>query len=170
MENGKESDITMKALSIIPCYAMDILEGYKTVECRTWKTDYRGSILICASSRKMHRCICGHTLCLVDLVDIVPFTKEHLKDACMEQLPSDPCYAWILKNIRPVVPVPAKGKLHLWDYDGDVELISEKKFNSKKTEDEFWDWYNSLVYLSPRGLKYEKEHPDLFEVQNKEDE
>jgi len=24
----------------------------------------------------------------------------------MDQMPSDPCYAWILENIRPIVPVP----------------------------------------------------------------
>ena len=45
----------MKALSIIPWYAMDILEGYKTVECRTWKTNYRGPILICSSSMTFNK-------------------------------------------------------------------------------------------------------------------
>lgn len=152
----------MKALSIIPCYAMDILEGYKTVEWRTWKTDYRGPILICSSSRKQHRCICGHTLCLVDLVDIVPFKKKHLKSACMDEMPDVDGYAWILENVRPVVPTPAKGKLHLWDYDGEVKLIEDVRVKDEKEEQEFWDWYDSLFYLSPRGLKWEKEHPEEF--------
>ena len=153
----------MKALSILPYWAMEILEGYKTVECRTWKTDYRGTIVICSSSRKTHRCIAGHALCLADIVDIVPFKRKHLKDAEMDVMPDVPCYAWILENIRPIVPVPVKGKLHLWEYDGKIELIDNKKFKTKKEEEEFWDWYDSLYYLSPRELKYEKEHPDLFE-------
>ena len=153
----------MRALSIIPCYAMNILEGYKTVECRSWRTDYRGTILICSSNRKQHRCICGHTLCLVDLVDVVIFEKKHLKDADMDQMPSELCYAWILENIRPVVPVPVKGKLHLWDYDGEIELIGEKKFKDEKEKDTFWKWYKSLAYFSPRRLKHEAEYPELFE-------
>ena len=69
----------MKALSLLPYWAMDILEDYKTVECRTWKTDYRGTIVICSSIRKQHRCIASHALCLADLVDIVPFKKSILR-------------------------------------------------------------------------------------------
>lgn len=40
----------MKALSVQPYWATSILQKTKTVECRTWKTDYRGDLLICASS------------------------------------------------------------------------------------------------------------------------
>ena len=40
----------MKALSVKPPYATQILMFMKTVECRSWKTDYRGDLLICASS------------------------------------------------------------------------------------------------------------------------
>lgn len=119
-------------------------------------------IIVRCTSRKQHRCICGHTLCLVDLVDIVPFKKKHLKDARMEQMPSDPCYAWILENIRPVVPVPVKGKLHLWEYEGDIKLIEDLTFKDESEEKEFQDWYVSLAYLSPRGLKFEREHPELL--------
>ncbi len=44
---GKER--TMKALSIQPYYATMIALGFKWIELRSWKTDYRGWILICAS-------------------------------------------------------------------------------------------------------------------------
>ena len=75
----------MKALSIEPYYAMAICFGMKTIECRTWKTSYRGTIVICSSSRKEHRTIPGHALCLADIVDIVPFKRKHLKtlERCM---------------------------------------------------------------------------------------
>ena len=153
----------MKALSLLPFWAMEILDGYKTIECRTWKTDYRGTIVICSSSRKTHRCIDSHALCLADIVDIVPFTKEHLEDAGMDEMPDTPSYAWLLDNIRPIVPVPVKGKLHLWEYDGEVKLIDDLKFKDEAEENAFWDWYDSLCYLSPKWLKYEREHPEEFE-------
>lgn len=155
----------MKALSLLPYWAMAVLEGYKTVECRTWKTDYRGTIVICSSSRKTHRCIAGHALCLADIVDIVPFKRKHLKDAGMDQMPDGDCYAWILDNVHPIVPVPVKGKLHLWEYDGEIKLIDDLEFKDEEEEKKFWDWYDALYYLSPRELKYEKEHPEIFEVE-----
>ena len=42
----------MKALSIHPEYAMNIIKGLKTVEVRGWTTKYRGDILICATANK----------------------------------------------------------------------------------------------------------------------
>ena len=152
----------MKALSIEPRYAMAICFGYKTIECRTWKTDYRGTIVICSSSRKEHGTIPGHALCLADIVDIVPFKRKHLKGACMDKMPDRDCYAWILDNIRKIVPVPVKGKLSLWNYEGEIKIIDDIEFKDEAEEEKFWDWYESLQYLSPRGLKYEKEHPELF--------
>ena len=61
----------MKALSIHPIYAAAIFCGDKTIECRTWKTDYRGEILICSTNRKIKHTIPGHALCTAKLVDIV---------------------------------------------------------------------------------------------------
>lgn len=152
----------MKALSIAPYYAMAICDGLKTIECRTWKTDYRGTIVICSTAQKDHRCIPSHALCLADIVDIVPFTKKHLKKAYLEDIgmPDKPSYAWILNNIRLIVPVPVKGKLSLWNYEGEIKLIDDLKFKDKKEEEEFWTWYESLEYLSPKWLKYEKEHAE----------
>ena len=40
----------MKALSIQNPYAHIILCGEKTIENRTWKTKYRGDLLICSSA------------------------------------------------------------------------------------------------------------------------
>ena len=37
----------VKALSIYPEPVMDIFMGDKTIEYRTWQTDYRGDLLIC---------------------------------------------------------------------------------------------------------------------------
>lgn len=108
----------MKALSVQPYWATAILQEAKTIECRTWKTDYRGDLLICASSGPWWAgSIKGHALCVVELLDIVPFKRRHLKDACMDQIPDKPSYAWLLGDPLFVEPFGVKGKLHLFDVD-----------------------------------------------------
>lgn len=92
----------MKALSLMQFWAdYDTFED-KTVECRTWQTDYRGDLLIYASSRKMSGFISGMALCVVELTDIEPFTHFHLYDAGMEpdEMPDKPSFAWHLDNLR----------------------------------------------------------------------
>lgn len=120
----------MKALSVHPYYAMMIAAGQKSIECRTWTTDYRGDLLICSTSKKFHGTIPGHALAVVTLEDVVPFEKKHLKPALM--VPSDYSkglyYAWKLTYNRLIVPVPVKGKLSLWNYDGDLEYIPEEEW------------------------------------------
>lgn len=114
----------MKALSIRPDYALEIVAGYKTVECRTWKTNYRGDILICATQKKIKHTIPGHAIALVTVADVVPFKRKHLKAAEME--PSefeDGMYAWILENPRVIEPVPVKGKLGLFNLDIEPHII-----------------------------------------------
>ena len=87
----------MKALTVHPVYAMCIVGGQKTVECRTWKTSYRGPILICSSAKKFHGSIPGHALGVVDLVDVVPFKREHIKPSMEDGMIYD-AYAWIWKT------------------------------------------------------------------------
>lgn len=132
----------MKALSIHPGYAGLIFAGAKTVECRTWKTDYRGDLLICSTAKKFHDTIPGHALCVVSLVDVVPFTKDHIKPACMEGIKPEPgWYAWILDNLRIIRPIPLKGKLSLWDYNGEIEYLQQPatKEEDDKMYHEIWE-------------------------------
>ena len=39
----------MKALSVRGDYIMDIIAGKKKIEYRTWKTNYRGPLLMCST-------------------------------------------------------------------------------------------------------------------------
>lgn len=140
----------MKALSIHPGYAMAIVLGEKTVECRTWKTDYRGDILICSTAKKQFGTIPGHALGVVTLTDIVPFTKNHLKAACMDYMPDGDAFAWLLKDYRLIKPIPLKGRLSLWNYDGPIEYIPDDMI--------YWDnetdpgpWYKK--YWEPIMIK-----------------
>lgn len=132
----------MKALSINPYYACMIFAGKKTVECRTWATDYRGEILICSTAKKIKDTIPGHALCTARLVDVVPFTKDHLEAALMNksEMPQNG-FAWILTDIKPIRPIPLKGKLSLWDYDGEIEYLTipESDEEDEKMYHEIWE-------------------------------
>lgn len=135
---------TVKALSLLPEWAAAICDGLKTVEWRTWKTDYRGELLICASSRKLKGLISGYALCMVNLVDVVPFTKKHLNGALMDEMPEPVGYAWIIDNVRLIKPFPYKGKLHLYDVDASsVEVLSP--VNTKEADEEYRKFYKPLL-------------------------
>jgi hypothetical protein len=119
----------MKALTVLQPYAAFIDAGQKTVECRTWRTDYRGDLMICAGARwadgdymipadKIDLYQRGVSLCVVELYDCVPFTKDHVDAAIMENVPDVPCYAWLLRNVRQIPePFPVKGKQGFFNVD-----------------------------------------------------
>lgn len=105
----------MRALSLRPEWAMPVLLGQKTVECRTWRTSYRGELLICASSRPLRAgAIAGYALCKVLLVGVRPFEEADLAAALLEDAPEG-AYAWELADLRLIEPFPVKGKLGLFE-------------------------------------------------------
>jgi hypothetical protein len=114
----------MKALSVRSDYAMEILCGNKTIECRTWQTTYGGEILICSNAKKISGCIPSHALLTCTISDIVPFAKKHLANACMAHLPDVKSFAWILDNFKVIQPFFVKGALGLFDIDQPIEYIS----------------------------------------------
>ena len=107
----------MKALSLMPCWADAVFWGDKTIEVRTWQTDYRGDLLICASSRKQSGYIPGKALCVVSLTDIEPFKAWHCEPAGIDyfEMPTKPSFAWHLEDLRWIEPFDVKGALHLFD-------------------------------------------------------
>lgn len=127
----------MKALTIDPEYAWYIHEEAKTIECRTWKTNYRGPLLICTSKMPVPGYISGHAICVVNLVDVVPFTEEHLVGADMDEMPGRPCYAWILDNPLPIIPFPVRGKMGLFDVDEAQIQYRENERTDAMNDDEF---------------------------------
>ena len=113
----------MKALSIWPEYATEIAMGWKTIEYRSWKTNYRGDIVICSSARKQKGFVPGHALCIVEIVDIEEY--------------GDKDYGWVLDNIRMIKPFPVKGQLHLWEYTGPLDIIPDEEWRvSEDASDE----------------------------------
>ena len=79
-------------------------------------------------------------MCVVNLYDI-------------KWLEEDECYAWQLKDIRPVVPFPVKGKLHLYDVDDKLIKLAKRKANEK-----LFDWWQDecKIIVPPEEKKVNK--------------
>ena len=126
----------MKALSIDPEYTHYIFTGEKTIECRTWKTNYRGPLLICATKTPVPGCISGHAYFTVDLTGIEEFKEEHLDAAMIPEMPDVKCYAWHLENVDPIYPIKVRGKQGLFDVDdSDIHWLADD-FSDDATEEE----------------------------------
>lgn len=125
----------MKVLTIKQPWATLIIEGYKKYEFRSWKTKYRGKILIHAglslekeanerfkeyNLNHEYGCIIGEaeiTDCI--LVD-EKFNNELRKINPLVYARSNhvETYAWKLENVKKYKnPIYVKGKLGLWNYE-----------------------------------------------------
>jgi len=104
-----------------------IASGFKDIEYRTWKTGYRGPLLICSSSNwgadepcpasERDKYPRGVAVCIVDLVDIQESEEE------------PGLYEWLLEDPGRVEPVPVKGKLHLFEVDENMLTYTDKDEN-----------------------------------------
>lgn len=125
----------MKCLSVKNPYAGWIADGSKTIELRSWRTHYRGPVIICASARGEtinHGMPDGVARCIVTLSEVRPFLKSDTgpaKNAWRSGL-----YAWILTNRRPLPPVPVKGRLSLFDPPPQLRRELGPSASRRKTE------------------------------------
>ena len=125
----------MKALTIKEPWASLIIEEYKKYEFRSWKTKYRGKILIHAGlgvekdmmerfknydiNIKPGYIIGEATISDCILVD-EEFNKELRKINPIVYGKSNhtETYAWKIENVKKNDnPIPCKGKLGLWNYE-----------------------------------------------------
>ena len=125
----------MKVLTIREPWASLILNGYKKYEFRSWKTNYRGKILIHAGlgidKDKLDRFrdynieySKGAIIGEAEIVDCILIDKE-FKDELRRINPtvyasSDymETYAWKLDNVKQYDKIIyTKGKLGLWNYE-----------------------------------------------------
>ncbi len=101
----------VKALSIRQPFAWRIMTGEKTIEYRSWKTDWRGTLLVHVSSKaKLSRAealqwpeahVYGVLLGSVVLHDITGAADD---------------YSWHLRDPKPFArPIPMVGMLGLWE-------------------------------------------------------
>ena len=124
----------MKALSLKQPWTGYVASKQKSIETRTWRTSYRGELLICSSLKADKRfslidynhnlChISGMAICVVDLIDCIPFEKKHEKDAMCEVYEG---YAWIIENVRLIKPLSIKGQLSIFNVSDDILNQLEK--------------------------------------------
>ena len=113
----------MKALSVRQPWANLIAAGEKTIETRTWATNYRGEILI-VSSKKPRIEPAGYAVALARLVECRPMTKNDEVAACCEIYPN--AFAWVLEDVRPVRPFPVRGQLGVYEVDCRSQSLTEE--------------------------------------------
>ena len=117
----------MKALSVRNPYAHMIMCGEKPYEFRTWRTDYRGDLLICSSANpKVKNTICGHALCVVKINEVHEVTAKNYREFGLEKsdLTGGKLYAWELTDVRVIKPFPVKGKLNFFNVEDEkIEIL-----------------------------------------------
>ncbi|MBE6149836.1 MAG: ASCH domain-containing protein [Firmicutes bacterium] len=127
----------MKVITIKQPFATLIIEGLKEYEFRTWKTKYRGELLIHvgkgidkkAMKKYEHLnleypsgCIIGKVN-LTDCVEITDKVREELNKknplvySSIIKHKEWKGYGFKLENIEKIKPIQINGKLSLWDYD-----------------------------------------------------
>ena len=139
----------MKVLSIKEPFASLIKENVKQIETRSWKTNYRGELYIHASLTKSNlteksadfaKLISnlptspGHIICKCQLTDCILMTEEYIEKMKQNHHQEYICgryevgrYAWVLENVEPLAkPIPAKGKLNIWNYDLNENMPNPK--------------------------------------------
>ena len=129
-----------RCLSVKQPWAGLISLGIKTIETRTWETKYRVPLLIISSMKPdidavdvcvsngfipnpVPDCVIhgGITVAMVDVLDCVPMTEEHVLAACCDVYPR--ANAWILGNIRPTQHLRVKGGLSIFKRDITESLL-----------------------------------------------
>lgn len=129
----------MKTLTIKQPFASLIIEGQKKYEFRTWKTNYRGEILIhagkCTDKKELERLKSlnlntenGAIIGKVTITDCILVDKDFQKKLKKENelvyekminkdLTEEKIYAFKLENVKKIVPIKVNGKLSFWEYD-----------------------------------------------------
>lgn len=132
----------MKALSIMQPWAWAIIHAGKTVENRTWRTDYRGPLLIHASKRYDRYAVepiiarmdpglrtrfpdgippkldQGGVVGVVDLVACIKKGSARFEDSMTRWL--DGPYGFMLDRPQPIPFFPWPGKLGLFEFPDEL--------------------------------------------------
>ena len=127
----------MKAITIKQPFASLIAAGLKEYEFRTWKTNYRGEILIhagkCIDKEAMKKfeslrleypigCIIAKAK-LTDCVPVTEAVKEELREenflvySGTTESADWNGYGFKLENVETVEPIFVNGMLGLWEYN-----------------------------------------------------
>lgn len=151
----------MKAISIHSLYATAIARQEKTIELRSWRTSYRGDILICTSKTDSNNeeikdyLIFGHAIALATIYDCVPF-KENLRRYSYVDpyLRLNDYYCFLLENIRPIKPIPIKGQQRIFNVDIEREDLEILDIDSLKDPDKLINYWYENGYIKNNNYKH----------------
>jgi hypothetical protein len=130
----------MKALSLHQPWASLILFGIKKYETRSWETNYRGKLLICAAQKKgllqkesygyirskylsirtpaYTNLPFGVTILKCNLTECIKMTKEFIEKQSEQEIDcgdwTEGKYAWKLENIEEVPQIEVTGRQKLF--------------------------------------------------------
>lgn len=138
----------MKALTLTQPWATAVILGNKRIETRSWRTNYRGRIAIHAAKgfpklakdfaqleRTLGRCPTNLPFGMIiglatitgmekteDIVSSISALERHYGDFSFGR------WAWILSDVEPLDnPVPAVGRLQLWEWEESTDQMSMPK-------------------------------------------
>ena len=132
----------MKVITIKEPFATLIAEGYKEYEFRTWRTKYRGEILIHAGKGVDKKAMekfkslnlnysSGKIIAKANLTDCIKIDDEArkmLKTKNEHQVYTNAIqstdwdgYGFKLENVERIDPIEINGKLSLWDYNEKID-------------------------------------------------
>ena len=132
----------MKALSVDSDFAALIAAGEKTIECRTWKTSYRGELLICSNRLVVPGTIPRHAIAVCYLKNVREFQKADIDAACLERGDFQKgLYAWELDPICSVIPFQVRGMPGLFDVDDSLISRIDDAFLSEEEMDAIIEKY-----------------------------
>ena len=127
----------MKALSLRQPWAELILQGIKTIETRTWNTQFRGRFYIHAAKSVnklwcelfgIQNSVTGMLVGSAELVEVkeynslVQWAADNEKHCCPLDIWTKKRYGFVLKNVLRITPIPCKGKLNFFEVDTGATL------------------------------------------------
>lgn len=147
----------MKCLSISQPFAKLIVDGKKTIELRTWKTNYRGEFLIHAPKRiRQEDCkrlgikeglVTGAIIGKAELYHIKEYnSRQEVRKDFQYHLASKDFYkcsfGFLLKKPKRFqIPIPYKGKLGLFDVEIPRIQIKKPEIVSEIIDEEYrYQW------------------------------
>lgn len=121
----------MKALSIKQPWAWAIANGHKTIETRTWPTNYQGELLIVASKapdkamleivrgiagdKVISQIEYGKAIAIANLIGCRPMVRQDEDAAMCDIYPG--AHSWLLTNIRKITPFEVRGQLGIYEVE-----------------------------------------------------
>jgi len=118
--------VKIKALSVKQPWAQLIADGRKTIETRSWQTDYRGPLLICAAKNPLIEPFpSGVAVAVAELTECRPMELKDDRAACVDWRQG--LFSWSLSVVTPILDFPVKGRQGLFEVDLSGEEVLTKE-------------------------------------------